>query len=143
MGLVYVLFFWRGRLGNQFGLKVFDKEHLEMINLVPFYSINSFIKRGWTGIINRDIAVINLLAPLFMYFPMGIFLPVLFAKKYNTLWKVLAFVTVWSVLAEILQFVSFAGSADIDDLILNLVGTVIGYGVVKFVGLKKLIKFSE
>jgi glycopeptide antibiotics resistance protein len=78
-----------------------------------------------------------------MFTPMGMALPVLFDKKFNKLWKVATFVIVLVLIVEIIQFITFAGSADIDDLILNTIGAIIGYGIIKINIIRKLLKIDE
>lgn len=93
--------------------------------------------------INTDIAVTNLLANLLMFVPMGMALPVLFEEKFNKLWKVVAFVILLVIVIEVVQFLTFSGSADIDDLILNTVGAIVGYGIIKIRPLRKFLKLDE
>ncbi len=130
--LFIILFLYGGRQGNQFGLEVFSKEHLDMVNYVPFATIFSFFERIKEGSINVDIVVRNIAANLLMFIPMGMALPVLFEDKFNKLWKVFLFVIVLVFIIEVIQFVTFRGSADIDDLILNTVGAIVGYGITRF-----------
>ena len=47
------------------------------------------------------------------------------------------------ILVEIIQFFTFTGSADIDDLILNTIGATIGYGIIKIKSLRKILKLAE
>jgi glycopeptide antibiotics resistance protein len=141
IGLIFILFFNGSRRGNQFNLKVFSKEHFEMTNIIPFRTITSYLKVMKK--ININIVVTNLLGNLLMFTPMGMALPVLFDKKFNKLWKVVAFVIVLVLIIEIIQFITFAGSADIDDLILNTIGAIIGYGIIKNQMIRKLLKIDE
>lgn len=115
--LVYVLFLYGYRTGNQFNLKVFSKEHFEMQNFIPFRTIFSYIERAYNSTINIRIVVINLLGNLLMFVPMGMALPVLFSKKFNKLWKIVVFIIILVMIIEITQFITFTGSADIDDII--------------------------
>lgn len=143
IGLVFILFLYGSRVGNQFHLKVFSKEHFEMTNIIPFRTIASFFERMADTTINTDIAVTNLLANLLMFVPMGMALPVLFEEKFNKLWKVVAFVILLVIVIEVVQFLTFSGSADIDDLILNTVGAIVGYGIIKIRPLRKFLKLDE
>lgn len=81
--LIYILFFYSGRAGNQFGLEVFSKEHFRMVNYIPFATIFSFIKRVYENSINIDIVIRNMSANLLIFLPMGMVMPVLFEKKFN------------------------------------------------------------
>ena len=89
-----------------------------------------------------DIVVRNMAANLLMFIPMGMALPVLFEKKFNKLWKMMAFMLVLVSMIEVIQFITFYGSADIDDLILNVVSAAIGYGIVHLNFVRKILKLS-
>lgn len=141
IGLIFILFL--SRRGNQFNLNVFSKEHFTMINLIPFKTILEFLERMSNSTINRNIVVVNLAANMLMFIPMGMALPILFSEKFNKLWKTTLFVASLVLVVEIVQFLTFCGSADIDDLILNTLGAIIGYGIIKIKFLRKLLKVDE
>ena len=141
--LFFILFLYGARTGNQFNLKVFSKEHFEKINLIPFKTLLGFIDRINNSTINTSIVVQNVLANLLMFIPMGMALPVLFKDKFNKLWKILIFIICFIFIVEIIQFLTFCGSADIDDLILNTIGGIIGYGIIKIKFIKKILKLDE
>ena len=143
IGLIFILFLSRARIGNQFNLDVFSKEHFAMINLIPFKTIFEFLERMSNSTINRNIVIVNLAANMLMFIPMGMALPILFSEKFNKLWKTTLFVASLVIVVEIIQFVTFCGSADIDDLILNTLGCVIGYGIIKMKLLRKFLKLDE
>ena len=141
--LFFFFFLYGARTGNQFNLKVFSKEHFEKINLIPFKTLLGFIDRINNSTINTSIVVQNVLANLLMFIPMGMALPVLFKDKFNKLWKILIFIICFIFIVEIIQFLTFCGSADIDDLILNTIGGIIGYGIIKIKFIKKILKLDE
>lgn len=89
-----------------------------------------------------DIVVRNMASNLLMFVPMGMALPILFEKKFNKLWKIIVFMLVLVLMIEVIQFITFYGSADIDDLILNVVSAVIGYGVVQMKFVRKILKLA-
>lgn len=138
--LLFILFFSRVR--NTFGMAVFSKEHLSMVNLIPFSTVMEFFNRLQEQTINADIVIRNLAFNLFMFVPMGMALPVLFEKKFNRLWKVTLFVFSLVIFIEIIQFITFLGSADIDDLILNTAGAMVGYGIVRIKFIQKILKIA-
>ena len=128
--LIFILFFYGYRVGNQFNIGIFSKEHFEQPNLVPFRTICNYLERFFDNTINTNIVVKNLLGNLLMFVPMGMALPVLFE-------------IILVILVEIIQFFTFTGSADIDDLILNTIGATIGYGIIKIKSLRKILKLAE
>ena len=70
-----------------------------------------------------------------MFLPMGIYLPYLF-KKLSNYKSFLVVMLIILFAVEILQFVLKRGAFDIDDLILNLLGAVIGFGLWKLINKK-------
>ena len=71
-------------------------------------------------------AVLNLVGNITMFIPIGIVFPIVY-KKLNTSVKALAAGIVFSLLIEILQLLFYERTTDIDDLIMNSSGYVIGY----------------
>lgn len=99
------------------------------INLIPFQTIVTYIKSILRGDIVA-IAIRNLAGNLLMFLPLGIYLPLIW-KKCRNLKTTLLFSLTALIAIEILQFVTLLGSLDVDDLILNLLGIIIGYGLWK------------
>lgn len=71
-------------------------------------------------------AAANLAGNVILFIPLGIFLPGIFRKKASFLRFVLS-VIFWVASVEVLQLVTLLGSCDVDDLILNLAGALVGY----------------
>lgn len=69
---------------------------------------------------------------------MGAFLSVLF-KKLRKLRRVSLVCFSATVTAELIQFIFILGSFDVDDVILNLAGAIIGYGIVHIPVIKRLL----
>ena len=90
------------------------------INLLPFvYLMDYEIRRE---------ALINVIGNTAMFIPLGIVWPVCF-KQLNSHGKVIAAGVGTSLLIEILQLPFYDRVSDIDDLILNSLGFLIGYGI--------------
>lgn len=70
-----------------------------------------------------------------IFFPLGIFLPLLF-KKFHRFSKFMIITVVLNFSIEILQYVLKIGQFDIDDVILYQVGEMIGY--ILFICLKRV-----
>ncbi len=138
--LILILFF--GRYRHTFGMGIFSKEHLSMVNFIPFSTVFEFFDRLKEETINASIVTRNLAANLLLFVPMGMALPVLFEKKFNKLWKVTLFVAALVLVIETIQFITFFGSADIDDLILNIAGAMAGYGIVRIKFIQKILKLA-
>lgn len=100
------------------------------VNLVPFRTIRNYIK--YSGFLHT---MINIFGNIIIFVPFGILLAEIFPKTRNIL-KILGITFATSFFVEFIQF--FIGrSVDIDDLILNLLGSVIGYFI-----WKKIIRFK-
>ena len=80
---------------------------------------------------------INIIGNTTMFIPIGIIWPSVF-RKLNTHGKVIAAGVGFSLFIEILQLPFYDRVTDIDDLILNSLGFVIGYGI--FLLVRKLKK---
>lgn len=73
-------------------------------------------------------ALLNLIGNTAMFIPLGIVWPVAF-RKLNTHCKVITAGIGVSVTIEVLQLPFFDRATDIDDLILNTLGFLMGYGI--------------
>lgn len=76
--------------------------------------------------VHRKQAVINLVGNVVMFVPAGFFLPLLFESSRN--FFVFLLYSLGIILAiELTQLVAALGCCDVDDLVLNLPGMVLGY----------------
>ena len=91
------------------------------INLTPLVNIADYS--------NTKELLINIAGNLCMFIPTGILLPILY-KKLDSFWKVVLVGMSMSLLIELSQLAWCPTSVtDIDDLILNTLGAIIGYGI--------------
>ena len=73
-------------------------------------------------------AVINILGNIAMFVPFGVFLPAMWPKL-RRFWKT-SLAGFFSILVvEICQLMTLRGRFDIDDLLLNTIGIMVGYGL--------------
>ncbi len=93
-------------------------------NLIPFQSIREFVKLMFRGYVSRGFN--NLVGNILIFAPFGYFVPLLYKRCRKWQAVVLAGFFVGLVF-ELCQYVLYLGSADIDDLILNLLGVVLGF----------------
>ena len=70
----------------------------------------------------------NVVGNVAMFVPSGIVLPIVY-KKLNRVWKVVAVGALISLCIELLQLPFASRASDIDDLILNTLGALVGYGI--------------
>lgn len=96
------------------------------ISIIPFKSL--------LDMINNNISVTrileNILGNIAIFIPFGLLLPIVQKDKSK---KIILYGLFTSALIEIIQYVFALGSSDIDDLMLNTLGTVIGYLLYKII----------
>lgn len=91
------------------------------LNLVPFQFVTESWEMGWRKQLTQT------LANVLMFTPLGFIYPLAFKKKQNFKRTVVSMM-LFSFLIEFIQY--FIGrSADVDDIILNTVGGMLGYGI--------------
>nr|WP_302600114.1 VanZ family protein [uncultured Cellulosilyticum sp.] len=104
------------------------------VSLEPMVVLLKWLKKGiWWHLFY------NVVGNCVWFIPMGILVPALF-KKQRKLWKVTMIGAFVSSSIEILQYILCTGVTDIDDVIFNTLGTIIGYCIWKV--LKKLFKIK-
>lgn len=95
-----------------------------LVYVVPFYTIARFIRRGgWPF-------VVNILGNLAAFVPLGFLLPLLRNRPTSYRWIALAGAGL-SLTIEVLQLVSARRIFDVDDVILNTLGAVIGLALLR------------
>ena len=103
-------------------------------NLIPFKTILNYLNN--ISLIDFDIWFFNLFGNVCAFMPMGFLLPVIFPKFQS--FKAIATVTfLASFVLEIVQLWLRLGIADIDDVILNTFGGILGYFL--FISFHKLV----
>ena len=127
------------RMGGFEDINTFSKEHFETINIIPFATIIGYISGLLFEDININIVVINLATNLLLFAPMGFFIPILFDKKVKNIKQFGMVIVLITILVEILQFITYSGSTDIDDIILNTTGAIIIYMLMKTKFVKNLL----
>lgn len=100
------------------------------VNLIPLRGIFSFLS-GNDLVSGKDssavlhaFALSNLLSNIVIFVPLGIYFTLFNNDK--RIWKNVLPILITSILVEIIQFVCKLGIADIDDVILNTIGGLIG-----------------
>ena len=134
--LIYVLFLSRGSRAHYPYAQYFQ----QFTNFIPFKTIVEYIQRYQNGF--RNISILNLLGNFVLFLPMGVLLPCLF-KKLDRFWKASACVLCTVILVEITQGLLRVGSIDIDDVIFNVSGAMIGYGIIKIPLINTLLEKAE
>ncbi|AIF42838.1 VanZ family protein [Virgibacillus sp. SK37] len=107
-------------------------------NFVPFKTINTYLTAIVDNSMNRNIPIKNLVGNLFMFLPMGIYLP-FFIRKITGLGRFILSMIVLLFFIEVIQLVTRRGSFDIDDFILNIIGALIGFAIWRTKYIQKLL----
>ncbi len=90
------------------------------ISIIPFSSL--------LDMINNNISLVriieNVLGNIVLFIPFGLLLPIVINEKSK---KILLYGFGTSVFIEIAQFIFALGSSDIDDILFNTLGVIVGY----------------
>jgi len=106
------------------------------VNLVPFRTIKEFIHTIGAAASPYLIrhSVINLAGNVVMFVPLGFFPPCFWSAPRSFAHCMLG-AAVCILAIELIQLFTLLGSCDVDDLILNMVGVAIGYGLYRLFAL--------
>ena len=114
-----------------------SRSHLTHVNLVPLdYSFKCFMQDRAAHPHLTAFCLRNTLGNIALFLPLGILLPLLFARL-RSLLRVLTIAFCLSLSIETIQFFSrFIGSlraVDIDDVLLNTLGACLGFAIYRYV----------
>ena len=101
------------------------------VNLFPLVNLFDYDSK-------RDL-LLNVIGNVAMFIPSGIILPIIY-KRLDTFVKVLLAGGGISLCIEIIQLPFSVRATDIDDLILNTVGVIVGYGIYALIRYIRRIK---
>ncbi len=110
--------------------------NLRAANYLPTKTIAGYLSSD----LSRTIVFNNLIGNVALFIPFGVFVFLLISRSI----RVGLFVGFGSsLLLELIQLLFSLGSFDIDDILLNSIGTFIGVviGIISITGLKKLIRY--
>ena len=110
---------------------------VENLNLEPLRTLKMYVRimqHTESAELLRH-AFINLAGNVLMFIPFGFFLPVIWRKQ-NKLFACISTAVLCIVAVETLQYFTNLGSCDIDDLILNLLGVLMGWLLKRIIPLK-------
>lgn len=130
-GIIMLWLLFGQRIG-QTGSGSYWQQLEKHIIFTPLLTIRRFlwVLRYSTNAAQIRHAVVNLVGNVIMFVPLGFFVPCIWKKPRRFGWHLLAMVlTIVGI--ELLQLFSLLGTCDVDDLLLNLVGTTVGFAVWK------------
>lgn len=113
------------------------------INYIPFVETIKMFQDNFMGIGN---AIYNIMGNILLFVPLGFFIPLLFKNK-NKIVNIVLYGFCASLAIEIIQLSTAINVTDIDDIIFNTLGAVLGfftfnifYYIIKETKLRELIR---
>lgn len=118
MTLIIYFLLYSERYGRQSGFR--DIQY----NLTPLKEIKRFI--SYREYLKPEIFITNLIGNIFAFSPFGFMLPMVRGQKTSLFYAIQA-TFLFSLCIEFTQLVFRIGVFDVDDLLLNTIGGIIGY----------------
>ncbi|WP_312476386.1 VanZ family protein [Neobacillus sp.] len=126
--LILFKYFPLSEIINHFNF-TYSEYHWRSTNIIPFKTIYFYL---FLADINLNIRIENLVGNIIGFMPFGFILPLL-TKRFQNLRTILLATFCLSLTFELLQLIFEFGSFDVDDLILNTLGGILGYLPIKLV----------
>ena len=136
--LIYVAFL----LYNTFEpFTILLERQQQRANFVPLQGIAKMIENAsiFDDEVTKRIVFLNLAGNILIFSPFGIAIPLL-EKRLNRGWMVVLLGLAISLVIELAQTFLIARVFDVDDLVLNAVGTLIGFSVYALLNLNKSVR---
>ena len=140
--MVYLLFI-RNRAVTE-GLPYWEQIE-NNCNFIPWHTVGNYwdvltrpdyyIQKWEAASIYRyraQVAVVNILGNVAMFVPYGVFLPTTWPGLQRA-WKAIPVGLLTITVVEICQLFTLRGRCDVDDVLLNMVGIILGYGLWRLV----------
>jgi glycopeptide antibiotics resistance protein len=110
-----------------------------MTNFVPFETITLYLRCLRYNYIGMAIPMTNLFGNFMLFMPMALLLPCLFSSM-RTWWRFCLLMPLMLLAVEGLQLILCCGSCDVDDVILNLSGTLLVYFLIRIPAITRLLE---
>ena len=126
--LVYVAAMFYLLFGQRWGTDIYTQHKASAMNLTPFATVKMY----WNILRyskDQDLlihAVVNLVGNVVMFIPLGFYVPYL-NKRLHNFFKAMMFILCLILTVETVQYFTYLGTCDIDDVILNMGGAFFGY----------------
>jgi len=107
--------------------------HVNRFNVTPFRTIGQYLRiRNVSSIIPF---IVNVIGNIAVFIPFGIIMPLILSKRKrnNPIITIAIGAILLSLSIELIQYIMSVGVFDVDDLILNTIGALIGYYTYFFV----------
>lgn len=112
-----------------FGQRI-GEGRIPMISMQPLKTIRGFLwlAHNYKTVDELITVIVNLVGNVVMFIPLGALLPMGW-KSFERFWATFSCAVLIICAVEALQYATALGSLDIDDLILNLPGAMLGYAL--------------
>lgn len=121
-GMIWLLF------GQRWGSEAHTQRMTQPVNLEPFATVKLYwwILQNSKNTALLTHAFVNLVGNVVMFIPLGFYVPYL-GKKLRKFFPAMAVILLLILTIEAVQYVTYLGSCDVDDVILNMAGALFGY----------------
>ncbi len=119
LGIVYLVF-----LGSSYGRLMGEAVKYKSINLVPFKTILRYVNA--VKVVGIIASLKNILGNVIMFFPLIPLISLAIEKRLGII-KVFIIAFIFSLSIELTQYYFRLGVFDVDDILLNVLGGIIGY----------------
>lgn len=99
-----------------------ESRYFRSVNIIPFSTISFYL----SSYSNFNSSITNLAGNIIAFMPLGFLLPLCFIKL-KSLWKMVTAALFVTLIIETFQYILCVGASDIDDVVLNVFGGVLGY----------------
>lgn len=96
----------------------------ERANFIPFYSVYYYLISVQEPL---EVGLVNVFGNILLFIPFGFLLPLAF-RRFSSSRSALLVMALTSLLFEVIQMLMAIGHFDIDDVLLNTVGGLVGFG---------------
>ncbi len=125
---------------NFAGDVAFYRENIDlMTNFQPFATIRLYLRALKYNYIGSGIPIFNLIGNVLLFMPMALFLPALFPSMQKP-WRFVVLMAAVLLAVESLQLILCCGSCDVDDVLLNLAGTLLVYFLFRISAVQRLLR---
>lgn len=125
LALLCVVLFFRNTDGLGIGIEPIRERLANSANGVPFLTVKSYRQAVKLGTLSPTLYILNIYGNSLLFFPLGFMLPyVIFSKSRYLHTCCVSLIII--IVAEAIQLIFGVGRADIDDVILNFIGSLAG-----------------
>jgi len=115
--LVYFLFF-----AEEYSRNIVTEHY--RYNYTPFEEIVRFWQ--YRHQLGMQAFTLNIIGNVVAFVPFGLFVPII-SRGLRKTWKIIMLGALLSAVIEVVQLMTRVGTCDIDDVILNTIGAIVGY----------------